>query len=231
MPQPHRQISPEPASQIRLVPAILTEDPKALETMVRQAETFTNYVQLDIMDGQFVPSQSISHEHLAGLHMKLNWEAHLMVQHPENYLEGFRQAGAHKVTFHYEATPASQEVISLARNIGLEVGLAINPETPVSAILPLVNEVDSVLFLSVHPGFYGSKFIPEVLDKVAELRNARPDIEIGIDGGIKESNIAQIARSGVNAIYVGSAIFLQPQPKESFNHLLTLAQESSRHRD
>jgi len=230
MSQSYREIRFQPASQIQLVPAILTKDPKALETMVRQAETFTNYVQLDIMDGQFVPSQSISHEHLACLHIKLSWEAHLMVQHPENYLEDFRQAGAHRVVFHYEATPSPQEVISLARNIGLEVGLAINPETPVSAILSLTNEVDSVLFLSVHPGFYGSKFIPKVLDKVVELHNARPDLETGIDGGVKESNIARIARSGVNAIYVGSAIFLQPQPGESFNHLLTLAQKGSRHR-
>ena len=214
----------------RVAPAILTEDPRALETMVRQAETFTDYVQFDIMDGQFVPSRSITLEHLAGLPMKLSWEAHLMVQHPEKYLEGFRQAGARKVLFHYEATPLSREIISLARNLDLEVGLAVNPETPVSTILPLASEVDSVLFLSVHPGFYGSRFIPEVLDKIVEFRSARPGVEIGIDGGIKEGNIAQVARAGVDVIYVGSAIFLQPQPGESFRHLLALAEEGSRHR-
>jgi ribulose-phosphate 3-epimerase len=209
----------------RVVPAILTEDPKALETMVRQAETFTNWVQLDIMDGKFVPSRSISYEHLSGLPMKLGWEAHLMVQHPEDYLEGFGQAGAQKVVFHYEATPSPRKVISLARDIGLGVGLAANPETPVSAILPLTGEVDSVLFLSVHPGFYGREFIPEVLDKVVEFRSIRPGMEIGIDGGIKESNIAQVARAGVDVIYVGSAIFRQPQPGESFRRFQSLAQE------
>jgi len=214
----------------RVVPAILTDDPKALETMVRQAETFTDYVQFDIMDGQFVPSQSITWKHLASLSMKLNWEAHLMVLHPENQLEGFRQAGAQKVVFHYEATPSPRGVIALARNLSLKVGLAINPETPVSAFLPLASEVDSVLFLSVNPGFYGSKFIPEVLDKLAEFRSACPDMEIGIDGGIKEGNIAQIARAGADIIYVGSAIFLQPQPAESFHRLLSLARESSRHK-
>ena len=210
----------------RLIPAILTDDPKAMETMVRQAETFTTYVQFDIMDGQFVPSRSINWEHLAAIPIGLSWEAHLMVLRPEDYLEGFRRAGAQKVVFHYEATSSPRRVISLARELGLEVGLAVNPETPVSAIFPLAGEVDSVLFLSVYPGFYGSQFIPEVLNKVAEFRNTSPGVEIGIDGGIKEGNITQIARGGVDVIYVGSAIFLQPQPGESFRRLEALVQAS-----
>ena len=214
----------------RLVPAILTDDPKAMETMVRQAETFTTYAQFDIMDGQFVPSRSISWEHLAALPIGLSWEAHLMVLHPENYLEGFRQAGAQKVLFHYEATSSPREVISLAKELGLGVGLAVNPDTPVSAILPLASEVDSMLFLSVHPGFYNSKFIPEVLDKIVEFRSAQPDVEIGIDGGMKENNVVQAARSGADVICVGSAIFLQPQPGKNFRHLLALAQDGSRDR-
>jgi ribulose-phosphate 3-epimerase len=118
----------------------------------------------------------------------------------------------------------------LSRDLGLEVGLAVNPDTTVSAILPLAGEVDSVLFLSVHPGFYGSRFIPEVLDKMVEFRSARPGVEIGIDGGIKESNIAQVARAGADVIYVGSAIFRQPQPGESFRHLQALIQEGLQHR-
>lgn len=214
------------AKLTQVVPAILTNDPRALGTMVRQAETFTTYVQFDIMDGQFVPSQSITWKHLANLSMKLDWEAHLMVLHPEDYLQGFHQAGAQKVLFHHEVASSPRKVISLARDLDLKVGLAINPETTASAILPLVDEVDSVLLLTVNPGFYGSKFIPEVMDKVAELRSARPDLEIGVDGGIKENNITQVARAGVDVIYVGSAIFLHPQPGESFRHLLALAQES-----
>ncbi|MBA7706851.1 Ribulose-phosphate 3-epimerase [subsurface metagenome] len=153
-----------------------------------------------------------------------------MVLRSEDYLEGFRQAGAQRVLFHYETTSSPREIISLARNLDLEEGLAVNPETPISAILPLASEVDSVLFLSVHPGFYGSQFIPEVLDKIVEFRSARPGVEIGIDGGMKEGNIAQVAQSGVDVIYVGSAIFLQPQPGESFRRLQSLAEEGSRHR-
>jgi ribulose-phosphate 3-epimerase len=212
---------------IRTVPAILTDDPQALETMVRQTESFTSYAQFDIMDGQFVPSRSITCEHIGRLKMKLNWEAHLMVLHPEAYLEDFQRAGAQKIVFHYEATSSPEEVISLVRSLSMGVGLAVNPETTISAILPLVSEVDSVLFLSVNPGFYGSKFIPEVIDKIVEFHSAQHKLEIGIDGGIKENNIAQIARSGVDVIYIGSAIFLQPKPDESFRHLQALAEANA----
>ena len=160
----------------QVIPAILTDDPKALENMVRQAETFTTYVQFDIMDGQFVPSQSISWEHLAGLPIiGLSWEAHLMVLRPEDYLEGFQQAGAQKVVFHYEATPSPQEVISLARELGLGVGLAINPETPLSAILPLVDEVDGVRSL-LHMYCAGADRLVDgrALDTAPEARRPSP---------------------------------------------------------
>jgi ribulose-phosphate 3-epimerase len=206
----------------KVVPAILTDDPESLEVMIRQAESFTGYVQVDIMDGQFVPSRSVTAKHLRDISIKLEWEAHLMVNAPESYFEDFRRAGAKKVVFHYESTDIPQEVISQARKSGLGVGLAINPETPVSDILSLLGEVDSVLLLTVNPGYYGSPFIPEVLDKVAELRAASPDMEIAVDGGIKESNIVDVARKGIDMICVGSAVFLQSDPGESFRHLQAL---------
>ena len=208
---------------IRVVPAILTDSPKALGDMLRQVSTFTDYVQIDIMDGKFVPSRSVTSEQIPSVDAKISWEAHLMVEQPEKQLAKFKKAGAKKAVFHFEATSSPAQVISAARELGLEVGIALNPETPVSKIKPLVGQVDSVLFLSVHPGFYGAKFIPEVLAKIGELRQARPGLEIGIDGGMKESNIAMVAKSGVDVIFVGSAIFLQPQPGEAYRNLLALA--------
>ncbi len=210
---------------IRVVPAILTEDPQALKTMVHQAETFCNYVQFDIMDGRFVPSRSIECEHIAALNTTLSWEVHLMVENPEDYVTDFLKAGAQRITFHYEASSSPEKIINLIKTLGLEAGLALNPETPVSAVLPLVSEVASILLLSVHPGFYGSPFIPEVLQKVTELRSIYPEIEIGVDGGIKESNIAQVAQAGADAICVGSAVFLKLQPAESYQRLSALAEE------
>jgi len=214
----------------KVVPAILTEDPSDLETMARQAESFTAYVQFDIMDGRFVPSRSVTSEHIARLHTKLGWEAHLMVEGPEAYFKGFREAGARKAVFHFEATSSPETAVSAARTLSLKVGLAINPETPVAAVQRLVEKVDSVLLLTVQPGFYGSKFIPEVLDKIPQLRRLVPAMEIGVDGGIKESNIGHVARAGADVIYVGSAIFLQPQPGESYRRLAALAEEGSRQR-
>ena len=208
----------------RVVPAVLTEDPLALEKMLHQAAGFADYVQIDIMDGKFVPSRSITWEHIAGLPVRLKWEVHLMVVHPEEYLEGFKQAGAAKIVFHHEATASPQTVISQIRNLELKAGLAINPDTPVSAITSYIGEIDSVLLLTVTPGFYGSKFIPEVMDKVAELRQIRPEIEIGVDGGIKESNIREVAGAGVDYVCVGSAIFLQSDPAASYRRLQSLIQ-------
>ena len=207
---------------IRVVPAILTDDPQSLKTMLQQAESFTDYVQIDVMDGKFVPSRSITWEQIAGIPTRTRWEVHLMVEQPETQLENYQRAGAARAIFHYEATSEPGRVIAAARKLGLEVGVAVNPETAVADILPLTGEVDTVLFLAVHPGFYGAKFIPEVLDKIAGLREARPDLSIGIDGGIKENNIAQIAQSGVNDIFVGSAIFLQPDPGASYRKLVSL---------
>ncbi len=208
---------------VRIVPAILTDDPATLEKLVRQAESFTNFAQIDVMDGKFVPSRSVTCEQIAALKTRLAWEAHLMVLHPEDCLADFHRAGAEKIVFHYEATPAPGKIIRQIRKLGIKVGLAVNPETPVAAITPLVKEVDSVLFLAVHPGFYGAQFLPEVLDKIVAFRKACLNVETGIDGGIKEENIARIASSGVDVIYVGSAIFRQPQPAEAYRRLAALA--------
>lgn len=211
-------------TKIRTVPAILTDDPAALGKMVLQTESFTDFAQFDIMDGQFVPSTSVTCRQIAALGTKLSWEAHLMVLHPENYLEEFKEAGAEKIVFHYEATPSPESVIGRIRKLNMQAGLAINPETPLSTIAPFLKMLDSVLFLSVNPGFYGAKFIPEVLRKVADFRKAHPVMEAGIDGGIKENNIAEIAATGVNVIYIGSAIYLQPDPADSYRRLTRLAE-------
>lgn len=212
------------SNSIRTVPAILTDDPIALGKMVLQTETFTDYAQFDVMDGRFVPSRSVSCEQIAALQTKLTWEAHLMVLHPEDCLEDFQRAGAQKIVFHYEATPSPDHVIRQIKKLGMQAGLAVNPKTATEVIRPLLGELDSVLFLSVNPGFYGAKFIPEVLDKIVAFRKAHPRLELGIDGGIKEDNIAEIAVTGVNVIYVGSAIFLQPDPAASYHRLTRLAE-------
>jgi len=212
----------------RVIPAILAEDQRTLETLVREAESFASYIQFDIMDGHFVPSHSITAQDLMAIPINVSWEAHLMVLCPEDYLDNLSEAGAKRVVFHYEATSSPQSVISRARGLGIEVGLAVNPETGVSDFLPLVDEADSVLLLTVNPGFYGSKFIPEVLDKAIELRNNRPDLEIGLDGGINKGNIMEVAHSGADVFCVGSAIFLQSKPASEYYNLVELIEKVMR---
>jgi len=211
----------------RVVPAILTDDPQALAKMMRQAETFAEFAQVDIMDGRFVPSRSICCKDIDAARPELRWEAHLMVRQPEEQLQCFARAGAEKIVFHFEATSSPLRIIRQIRHLGVKVGLAVNPETPLTTTLSLADSVDSVLFLTVHPGFYGAKFLPEVLDKVTELRSRKPNLEIGVDGGIKEGNVAEVARLGMDCICVGSAIFVQPDPGASFRRLQSLADGAS----
>lgn len=215
------------SQKVRTVPAILTSDPAELEKLVRQAESFTDYVQLDIMDGRFVPSRSVTCAQVAALRTRLRWEAHLMVLDPEACLEEYRAAGAEQIVFHFEATPSPESVIRRIKGLGLRAGLAVNPETPVNVIDRLAGELYSVLFLAVNPGFYGAKFIPEVLDKIRACRRSHPCLETGIDGGIKQNNIMEIARTGVDVIYIGSAVFLQPDPAAAYRRLTELAEAAT----
>jgi len=207
-------------NNIRIVPAILTDEPAKLSSMVENSRQFTNWVQIDLMDGEFVPSCSITPDDLEQLHPEIGWEAHIMVLHPEKMLEQLSRAGALRVIFHHEATSRHIEVIHRAREFNLEVGVALNPETPVEAINEYARGIDCILMMTVNPGFYGAPFIPGVLDKINRIRKSFPGIPVGIDGGIKPANIIQVARHKVDFICVGSAIFLSPDPARSYLELL-----------
>jgi ribulose-phosphate 3-epimerase len=214
--------------RIRIVPAILTDDPAALKAMVRSMSGVADWVQVDIMDGEFVPSKSIGWQAVKESKPPFNWEAHLMVREPETYFSGFKAARARRVVFHFEAVGDPHAVIAFARKLDLDVGIAINPETPVSAVAGLLPSLDTVLLLSVNPGFYGAKFIPEVLDKVGQLRALAPELSIGIDGGIKDANILEVAACGVDDICVGSGIFRGADPAACYRHLQAIVDAATR---
>ncbi|MDO8637139.1 MAG: ribulose-phosphate 3-epimerase [Dehalococcoidia bacterium] len=207
---------------MKILPAILTNDEIDLEKKIRQAELFTDWVQVDIMDGQFVPSCSIIASHLSNIQTRLNLEIHLMVKEPESQVEGYARAGATRIAFHYEATPSPDNVIKQVRKLKLGVGLAINPETPISSVEGLLDKIDFILFLSVHPGFYGKEFLPEVLDKVKEFRAKGFKMEVGMDGGIKADNIKMIKDAGVDYACVGSGVFNHGAPQDAYRNLVKL---------
>lgn len=215
---------------IRVTPAILTDDPAELRRMMALTETFTDLVHMDIMDGQFVPTGSISAADIAAVPTTLRWKAHLMVKNPMDYLEAFSEAGARLITFHVENFEDLREarfVIARARELKMGVGIAVNPDTELPDFLPLADEVDSVLFMSVHPGYYGAEFIPEVLRKLMDFRQKARGVYTSIDGGVKDYNIGLIARTDVDEICVGSAVYREENPAAAYRRLVALANSRS----
>ena len=205
---------------MKIIPAILTDKPEELKRMITQAESFCDLIQIDIMDGRFVPSKSISAEDLMKVKTNLKLEIHLMVEEPTKYFESFKRAGAKRIVFHYESKEEPSEVIEEIRALGLEAGIAINPETPVADVEKFFKDIDTLLFLSVNPGFYGSKFLPEVCEKAKALKNRKDKPVIAMDGGIKADNILLIRDAGVDIACVGSGIYGKGDAKQNYQDLL-----------
>lgn len=205
---------------MKIVPAVLTDKPEELRRMISQAEAFCDLVQIDIMDGRFVPSKSISAEDLMNVKTNLKLEAHLMVEEPTKYLEAFKRAGARRVVFHYESKESPSEVIAGIRALGLEAGIAVNPETPLADVENFFRDIDILLFLSVNPGYYGSKFLPEVCEKAKTLKDRKDKPIIAMDGGIKADNILLIRDSGVDIACVGSGIYGKGSAEQNYKGLL-----------
>jgi ribulose-phosphate 3-epimerase len=201
---------------MRIVPAILTDRPEELRDLLTNAVTFTDYVQIDFMDGRFVPSKSVLPRHMDGLGIDVGREAHLMVQRPKTYLDDLRSLGFKRTIFHREAVADPRVIIRGIKAHGMEAGIAINSDTLISGVEAFVPELDSVLFMSVNPGFYGSPFIPSVLQKVERFRRDHPGMLIGIDGGVALDNLSQIKSVGVDYACVGSRIFLSDDPAGSY---------------
>lgn len=204
---------------MKIVPAILTDKKDELVRMLTIADTFSQHSQIDIMDGKFVPSCSVSVQDLVNVSYRFKGflEAHLMVEEPLEWLEVFKHMGAQRIIFHFEIKKDKENVISKIKERDLSCGLAVSPSTKISDFSYLVDKIDMVLFLSVIPGFYGSEFIPDVLDKISQFKTLYPHKTVGIDGGIKLSNLHKTASLGIDFICVGSAIFQSENPSQSYN--------------
>ena len=199
---------------IILAPSMLSADFKELGKEIRTIEkNGAKYLHFDVMDGIFVPSISFGMPVLESIRpgTSLVCDAHLMITEPIRYIEAFAKAGADLITIHLEACEDVEATIAKIRECGCKVGISICPETPVSSLKDLVDKVDMVLVMSVHPGFGGQKFIPESLDKIRELKTMLDakglDVDIQVDGGIYTTNVAEVIEAGANIIVAGSAVF------------------------
>lgn len=213
--------------QTRIAPSLLAADFAHLADEVARIEAGgAEVLHLDIMDGHFVPNISFGVPVIEKLRprSKLFFDTHLMITEPLKYAESFVKAGSDLLTFHIEVTDEPMRVVDHVRSLGVNVGITLNPGTPVSAITPVVGAVDLVLVMSVWPGFGGQKFIPESLDKLRELSKImRPEQRLEIDGGIGPETVQQAVQAGADTLVAGSAVFGQPDPVRAMEELHRMA--------
>ena len=200
---------------IQIAPSILSADFAKMGEEVRAMQACgADVIHYDVMDGVFVNNITFGLKMLEDIrpYTSLPIDAHLMIVHPEKYVERFAKAGADIITVHWEACKDNlREVLELIRSTGVKCGAVINPDTPVEKIRDVIPLCDMVLVMSVFPGFGGQKFIPSALDKLREIRaiidESGKDIDLEIDGGITAENVRLVKEAGANVIVAGSAIF------------------------
>ena len=203
----------------KVIPAILTNDAKKLQEQLQVLKDQSYWVHIDIMDGKFVPAVSINLAELRDANQSFNLEIHLMVKEPEKYLQDCSAVGAKRVYFHLEGAEDPNAVLSHMEQYQFQRGIAISPETTVDQLAPYVKNVGAVLLLSIVPGAQGNAFIPEVVEKILEIKGLNEKLLVSMDGGVGEGNIQDIFTKGADYIVAGSAVWKAKDPIVSLREL------------
>ena len=200
--------------KIQISPSILSADFTQLGNEIKRLEEGgADLIHVDVMDGHFVPNLTIGPPVIKALkkNCSIKFDVHLMISPVHKYIEIYSDAGADIITIHPEATEDLSASILKIKKLKKKVGVSLNPETKVSVIKDYLSEIDLVLIMSVNPGFGGQKFMPEVLDKIKELKNIQKknkiDFDIEVDGGINFENSKIIIEAGANILVSGTTIF------------------------
>ena len=215
-----------------LSPSILSADYMNMQRdLTHAAEVGVKWLHVDIMDGHFVPNLSMGPDIVKSIRdaSKLFFDCHLMVEDPKMFVEPFVKAGAELITFHAECVEDMDELIDYIHSFGVKAAVAIKPATSEEVILPILHKLDMVLIMSVVPGFGGQKFMPEVLDKVRNIRKHEhgKDIDIQMDGGINAETAALAAAAGVNVLVAGSAVFAKKPYTETIRAIRESAEKAA----
>ena len=199
---------------IQISPSILSADFSQLGTEIKRLEEGgADMIHVDVMDGHFVPNLTIGPPVIKALrkHCSLKFDVHLMISPVHKYIEAYADAGADIITIHPEATQNLTESIKTIKDLKKKVGVSLNPESKIELITEFLDQVDLVLIMSVNPGFGGQKFMPEVLDKIKQLKKIQQDkdlnFDIEIDGGINFENCKIAIEAGANILVSGTTVF------------------------
>ena len=202
------------AQNIKISPSILSADFSILGDEIKSLEQAgADLIHIDVMDGHFVPNITMGPPIIKMVRKctKLPFDVHLMISPVEKYIKAFADAGSDIITIHPEATDNLKRAVSTIKSLGKKAGVSLNPKTPISALMDVINDIDLILIMSVNPGFAGQSFMSEVLLKVTELRKMINDkklkIDIEIDGGINFETAPLAVKAGANILVSGTTIF------------------------
>jgi ribulose-phosphate 3-epimerase len=220
-------------ARIEIAPSILASNFARLGDEIKKVEEGgADVIHVDVMDGHFVPNISIGIPVVASLRKatRLPLDVHLMIEQPEEYIEDFIRAGADRVLVHQEATAHLDRALEMIRENGAQAGVVINPATPVIMLSDVLDKLDTVLVMSVNPGFGGQKFIPNSLEKIRQLNQWRArynaSFRIEVDGGVDLGNAGELAQAGANTFVAGTSIFHTPDPAAATRQIRKLATEA-----
>ncbi len=202
------------AQNIKISPSILSADFSILGDEIKSLEQAgADLIHIDVMDGHFVPNITMGPPIIKMVRKctKLPFDVHLMISPVEKYIKAFADAGSDIITIHPETTDNLKRAVGTIKSLGKKAGVSLNPKTPISALMDVINDIDLILIMSVNPGFAGQSFMGEVLSKVTELRKMINDkklkIDIEIDGGINFETAPLAVKAGANILVSGTTIF------------------------